>query len=126
MRLDARDEVAGRFEAFLATDENTTWIPVLRHGVFGSGNILYDATDGELTGVIDFGSAGLGDPAVDIAALPTLGQEVLDRALVAYPEAAGYLDRAVFYPSTFALQQAWYGLRDSSEEDFTLGIARYR
>ena len=125
MRQDARDEVAGRFEAFLASGP-ATWTPVPRHGDFGSGNMLYDAEAGELSGVIDFGSAGLGDPAVDIAALSTLGQPILDRALVAYPEAAGYLDRAAFYRSTFALQQAWYGLRDGSAEDFEWGIARYQ
>lgn len=125
MRSDARDEVAGRFEAFLAVAQSS-WTPVPRHGDFGSGNILYDAEAGAVSGVIDFGSAGLGDPAVDIAALSTLGQPIRDRALVAYPEAAGYLDRAAFYRSTFALQQAWYGLRDGSQDDFEDGIARYR
>ncbi len=124
MRSDARDEVAGRFEVFLAAGQST-WTPVPRHGDFGSGNFLYDAEAGAVSGVIDFGSAGLGDPAVDIAALSTLGQPILNRALVAYPEAAGYLDRAAFYRSTFALQQAWYGLRDGSREDFEDGIARY-
>jgi aminoglycoside 2''-phosphotransferase len=126
MHPDARDEVAGRFEAFLASDQGGDWVPVPRHGDFGAGNILYDAEANDVTGVIDFGSAGLGDPAVDIAALSTLGPEVLARALVAYPEASVYLERAEFYRSTFALQQAWYGLRDGSQEDFEYGIARYR
>ncbi len=126
MRPDAREEVAARFEAFLASEQDGDWAPAPRHGDFGAGNILYDAAAGEVTGVIDFGSAGLGDPAVDIAALSTLGQAVLERAVVAYPEAAVYLDRAAFYRSTFVLQQAWYGLRDGSQEDFEDGIARYR
>ncbi|HEU0027083.1 MAG TPA: phosphotransferase [Ktedonobacterales bacterium] len=125
MRPDARDEVAARFGAFLSGDTGA-WAPAPRHGDFGAGNILYDAAAEELTGVIDFSSAGLGDPAMDIAALSTLGDAVLDRALIAYPEAAAYLERAAFYRSTFALQQAWYGLRDGSEEDFEWGIARYR
>lgn len=125
MRPDARAEVAARFDTFLAADAED-WMPVIRHGDFGTGNILYRFGAGEVTGVIDFGSAGLGDPAVDVAALTTMGDVVVDGALSAYPEASAYRERAAFYRSTFALQQAWYGLRDGSQEDFEDGIARYR
>jgi aminoglycoside 2''-phosphotransferase len=125
MRADAREEVAARFEAFLAADAEN-WPPVPRHGDFGAGNVLYDFEAGEVTGVVDFGSAGLGDPAVDFAALATMGERVVEGALSAYPDLGAYRERAAFYHSTFALQQAWYGLRDGSVEDFEDGIARYR
>jgi aminoglycoside 2''-phosphotransferase len=55
-----------------------------------------------------------------------MGESVFQSALAAYPEAVAYQERAAFYRSTFALQQAWYGLRDGSQEDFEYGIARYR
>jgi aminoglycoside 2''-phosphotransferase len=125
MRADARADVGARFEAFLATG-GADWTPVPRHGDFGSGNALYDSGIDSVTAIIDFGSAALGDPAVDIAALSTMGESVFQSALVAYPEAVAYQERAAFYRSTFALQQAWYGLRDGSQEDFEYGIARYR
>lgn len=125
MRSEACDEVAARFDAFLASAVEA-WTPVPRHGDFGAGNILYDTSARLVTGVIDFGSAGLGDPAVDLAALSTMGGAVEAAALAEYPEAAAYRERAAFYRSTFALQQAWYGVRDGSQEDFEDGIARYR
>jgi aminoglycoside phosphotransferase (APT) family kinase protein len=64
--------------------QNQTTLPVpnpalqnfpiaLRHGDFGTGNVLYDPHSLDLTGVIDFGFSGLGNPAIDIAALSTLG-----------------------------------------------------
>jgi aminoglycoside 2''-phosphotransferase len=125
MRPDARAEVAARFDAFLAAGGGG-WAAAPRHGDFGSGNVLHDADTHGVVGVIDFGSAALGDPAVDIAALATMGDQVYRAALAVYPEAAAYEERASFYRSTFALQQAWYGLRDGSWEDFEHGIARYR
>lgn len=36
------------------------------------------------------------------------------------------LERAAFYRGTFALQEAYYGLRDGNQEAFEDGIAQYR
>ncbi|MEU6846750.1 aminoglycoside phosphotransferase family protein [Streptomyces sp. NPDC046716] len=44
--------------------------PVLCHGDFHTGNLL--TTDGRLSAVIDFGSLGAGDPAVDLMIAFTL------------------------------------------------------
>ncbi len=41
-----------------------------------------------ITGVIDFGSAALGDPAADLASVPALGDRFLDRFYLAYPDLA--------------------------------------
>jgi len=35
------------------------------------------------------------------------------------------MERAQFYKSTFALQEALYGLRDNDQESFKSGIAQY-
>jgi len=43
--------------------------PVLRHGDFGPSNILFDQATCAISGVIDFGSAARGDPAVDVASM---------------------------------------------------------
>jgi aminoglycoside 2''-phosphotransferase len=70
MRPDARDATARHFEAFFADPAGLPAAPVLVHGDFGTGNILYDPAARAISGVIDFGGAGPGDPAVDFAALP--------------------------------------------------------
>ncbi len=77
--------------------------------------------------MIDFGFAALGDPAVDLASLPALGDRFLDRFYLRYPDlaAASVRERAQFYRSTYALQQALWALRVGDEEDFRDGIAAY-
>lgn len=126
MRADAREQVTHNFDAYLDDLASAAWRPVIRHGDLGGDNILHDAVTGALTGVIDFASTALGDPAIDLAALSTLGERLLAHLLEAWPAAPGLLPRARFYRSTFALQEALYGLRDGDEESFEHGIARYR
>lgn len=129
MRPDARAAVATHFERFLADARAFDWRPALRHGDFGGGNLLVDPATGTLAGVLDFGSAGLGDPAVDLAAiLATAGEDerFLRHFLAAYPELASGVDRARFYRGTFALQEALHGVEHGDREAFASGIARYR
>ena len=68
MRADACATVAARFEQFLADAANRRVEPALVHGDFGTGNWLYDPDARHVTGVVDFDSCTLGDPAVDVAA----------------------------------------------------------
>lgn len=126
MRAEAREQVTRDFSAYLDDPVSAAWTPVIRHGDLGGDNILRDAATGALTGVIDFASAGIGDPAIDLAALSTLSERMLAQLLAAWPAARALLPRARFYRGTFALQEALYGLRDGDEESFESGIARYR
>lgn len=129
MRADARAAVADHFERFLTDARHGDWAPALRHGDFGGGNLLVDPATGAIAGVLDFGSAGLGDPAVDLAAiLATAGQDerFLRQFLAAYPELASGVDRARFYGGTFALQEALHGVEHGDREAFESGIAAYR
>jgi hypothetical protein len=71
LRLDQRD--GARFQ------------PVLRHGDFGPSNILFDATTRTISGIVDFGSAALGDPA----AWSTIGRVRHERTTARYPFAHG-------------------------------------
>jgi aminoglycoside 2''-phosphotransferase len=122
MRVDARKEVAHNFETFLHNPKHFNYTPVLRHGDFGGSNILYDHQRLLITGVIDFSFAGLGDPALDVAAISTSGDDFFQRIRKAYPEIESMLERAAFYKSTYALQEALYGLRDDDKESFESGI----
>jgi aminoglycoside 2''-phosphotransferase len=127
IRPDARAAVAGKFVAFLAEPSHFAYEPVLRHGDFGGSNILWDAATRQVRGVIDFGFAGVGDPAVDLAALSWYGDAFLHRVYSVYPELAAptLQERARFYRSTHALQQALWALETGDEAAFADGIAGY-
>jgi aminoglycoside 2''-phosphotransferase len=129
MRPDARLWVTKQFEDFLSDEANSTYTPALVHGDFGPSNILYDAQAHSISGIIDFSSAGWGDPAVDFAALlcsVSYGEQFLERFTPIYPVTEAILSRARFYAGTFALQEALYGLEDGDQEAFESGIADYR
>jgi aminoglycoside 2''-phosphotransferase len=128
MRPDARDWAENLFEAFLNNRRNFEYQPVLRHGDFGTGNILFDSKMKTINGVIDFGSAGLGDPAVDFAGIlcqAGYGEPFLKRFYKIYPEIEFALNRARFYSDSFALQEALFGIENGDIEAFRDGIAPY-
>jgi aminoglycoside 2''-phosphotransferase len=129
MRPASRALLAGHFESFLDQTANATQQPVLRHGDFGPSNILFDAVSHTISGIIDFGSAGRGDPAVDVAGMmgPFGYGEAFVRSFTAvYPAVETFLDRARFYAGTFAAQEALWGLEHGNAAAFSSGIAAYR
>lgn len=93
-RVD-RTRVLAAWEQALST---AAWTapPVWLHGDLQSGNLL--VRDGRLSGVIDFGGLGLGDPAVDL--MPAW--ELLDGPARATFAAAVGCD-----PDTWARGRAW-------------------
>lgn len=121
----AHAQIAARFAAFLDDPGNFTFTPTVIHGDFGSGNLLWDAHAGAMTAVIDFGSAGLGDPALDVAALLTYGESFVQMGFAAYPAMATMLPRARFYLSTFLLQEALYGIEHDDPDAIERGLASY-
>lgn len=129
MRGEARRAVATRFETYLGA-ARADHPETLVHGDFGPGNILYQPDpSAHLSGVVDWSSAGRGDPAVDLAALigpVSYPLGAIASGFAAYPEAEAMLERAHFYASTFALQDALFGLEHDDAEAFESGIAEYR
>ncbi len=87
--------------------------PTLVHGDLASYHLLVDPAERRLVAVIDFGTAGIGDPAVDVATL----LHVFGESLVApHLREQGGLDeatlqRARFWCATLDLQLALLGLR---------------
>jgi aminoglycoside 2''-phosphotransferase len=126
MRADAQVSVADNFEKFLNDPGQFDYTPTLRHGDFGPSNILYNAESRTISGIIDFDSIGVGDPAMDVGAVLNLGDDFFRRMCRCYPHLAGLRARTEFYRSTYALQEALYGLRDNVPESFEAGIADYR
>jgi aminoglycoside 2''-phosphotransferase len=126
MRPDARKDVSEHFERFINDPRLHQFKPVIRHGDFGSCNILYDPQRYKISGIIDFGSAGLGDPAVDLAAVSTFGAAFFERILKHYPATQAELERVAFYRGTFALQEALHGWKNKDQEALESGMAVYR
>lgn len=125
MRPDVRTSISRHFESFLSTPRLHQYPLVLRHGDFGTGNILYNPTARMISGIIDFGSAGLGDPAIDIAAISGYGSTFFEEFCKAYPVSASMWERAQFYKGTYALQEALHGFLHNEREAFESGMAKY-
>lgn len=125
MRPDARTAVTNHFETYFADPSLHEFQAAIRHGDFGTGNILYDPETASITGIIDFGYAGLGDPAVDIASITCFGPQFFERLYNRYPEISSMLDRARFYQGTYALQEALHGAKNKDQEAFEVGMANY-
>ena len=93
------------FETFLADKNNFEYEPKLIHGDLGFYHILFDKYKNCLSGIIDFGTAGLGDPAMDIAVLIyNYGEDFVTSFEPIYPEINSYLPRAKFYVEALELQ----------------------
>ena len=81
-----------------------------------------------MTGVIDFGSAGFGDPAVDVAGLIAStgpGEVLIEKVRPTYPDVDGLLDRARIYRETFALQHALLGAKGDDDIAIDEGLDSY-
>jgi aminoglycoside phosphotransferase (APT) family kinase protein len=70
-------------DAFLDDDRNFRFAPCLTHGDLGAEHVLVSA-EGDLAGVLDWGEASVGDPAVDFAWILGTAPGEGERALAAY------------------------------------------
>lgn len=103
--------------------------PTLRHGNFGEGNTLVNDACSHVTGVIDFGSAAIGDPAVDIAGI--MSSSKIGKHVIAYLKGhyAGIVDlipRAELYMRTFPIDEALLGTKGRDPEAIERGVARFQ
>ena len=100
-------------------ESNFDYEPKLIHGNLGECHILFDKQKNCISGIIDFGTAGLGDPAIDIAILiHNYGEAFVSRLYQIYPEVDLYLKRAKFYAETFALPWVLSGIKSRDITEF--------
>jgi aminoglycoside 2''-phosphotransferase len=123
MRPDTRREVSEHFENFFVNIDQYEFLPRLRHGDFGTGNILFNPQSHSIAGIIDFGGVGLGDPASDFAGLYiSFGEEFYRNCYSVYPEMEHAFKRVEFYIGTFALQEALFGYENDDQDAFNAGM----
>jgi aminoglycoside phosphotransferase (APT) family kinase protein len=126
-RMSSRGRTRARGELRRATDAARGAPLTFIHGDLGGSNILVDPSRGTVTGIVDWDSARLGDPAVDVAALTGtvdvgLAEDIVRSAGVQPEE----LHRANAYRATFALQEALFGAEYGNDVALAAGLAGYR
>ena len=112
---------------FDATPDPFEYKPALIHGDLAPYHILFNEKEGNVSGVLDFGVAGVGDAASDIGSLiTTYGESFVAKMKKTYPALDEYLPRARFYSQAIELQWALLGLESGETFWFTahLGNAR--
>lgn len=103
--------------------------PVFMNGDLGPYHLLYEPKLHCLNGIIDFGTAGIGDPAADFACLiDQFGETFVWQVAKYYPQFdEALLERARFWAGTLRLQWLLGGLRYPDEPDwFAVHIGRAR
>jgi aminoglycoside 2''-phosphotransferase len=115
------------FASVLDDPKTSEFQPVLIHGDFASYHILFDEPSRRITGVIDFGMAGMGDAASDIGGLISIyGESFVQKMQTVYPGLDNYLPRARFYAQMLELEWVLRGFESGEAFWFTahLGGAR--
>jgi len=127
IRKEAQKEISQSFETFLKGEAFSNLELTLIHGDFGASNILWNPETSMISGIIDFGGSGLGDPAYDFAGiLSSYGEDFFDMCMNLYPNGKEISERVQFYKSTFALQEALHGIENEDRQAFEDGIKDYR
>ena len=118
LTAEAQAWTTEQFDAFLGDDGRFTFDKALRHGDFGSSNTLYSAEARRVVGMIDFGHAGIGDPAVDFAGLCVcFGEAFIRRCARVYPLMDQCWERVRFYADClFLLEDALFCIEHETDE----------
>ena len=115
------------FNQALADPHSFDYPPALIHADLAPYHILYEPTTQEISGVLDFGVAGIGDPALDLGAMiSNYGESFVRKLDTSYPGIDGLLPRARFYAQAIELQWVLLGIETNDTFWFTahLGGAR--
>jgi aminoglycoside 2''-phosphotransferase len=123
MRPDACLALTGHFENYLNTPALQLYQPAVIHGDFGGSNILFE--NNQISGILDFSSVCMSDPALDIASLSTYGEPFFSHFCHFYTVNESMLNRAKFYREIFALEDAFYGWKNDDKEAFDRGMEQY-
>lgn len=107
----------------LSLDYNPTFI----HGSIRPSHIIFDPNIKYISGIIDFGTAGIGDPAEDIAGiLNAIGETNFQKMHSFYCCTQDLLQRARFIAGTFELRWLLQGVRTNDLFWYMRHIGRAR
>ncbi len=104
-----RDAERALADAAVAVDAHERLCPT--HADLHPEHVLWDPAAGVLTGLIDWGWSGIGDPALDLAQLAwNYGQRALAAIRRVHPRATELLPRAIALAALFELDWAARGV----------------
>ena len=124
----ARDWVDQHFAPVLNDPKFMAHTAVFMNGDLGGYHLLFNPSTKRLNGIIDFGTAGIGDPAADFACLINqFGETFVRQMTPSYPNIEQLIERARFWAGTLELQWLLGGLRYPDEPDwFMVHVGRAR
>jgi aminoglycoside 2''-phosphotransferase len=112
MMPHVRESVSEHFAPLLADENFMDYPPRLINGDIVPYHIIFDREKGRINGIIDFGTAGIGDAAADFSCIIyNYGESFLEKMAKDYPEIEDAVNRARFWAGTLHLQWALAGLR---------------
>src|SRR5262249_50701735 len=94
----AQARITRAWQTFLSNEMNFR-VALIHHDLNGE-HILYNPARGAISGIIDWGDAAIGDPAIDFTGLlATYGEDFTERVLAHYQGEvdASFCDRMHFY-----------------------------
>lgn len=110
MMPHVRESIEEHFTAITSDKDFMNYTPKLINGDFVPYHIIFDRETKQINGIIDFGTAGTGDPAADFACIIyNYGESFLKKMKPVYPEISKAIDRARFWSGTLPLQWALSG-----------------
>ena len=124
---DQKEWVRRHFEPVLEGRLSMDHQPVLIYGDLGSYHVLFDLHAAKINGIIDFGTAGLGDAAADFGTIINqMGERFLARMARYYPDIGNTIERARFRAGAVELEWALNGIRSKEISWFMAHIGRPR
>jgi aminoglycoside 2''-phosphotransferase len=124
-----REFTREHFENFLNDPHNFDFVPKMVDTDIPPYHILFGRGERKINGIIDFGCAGVGDPAADFGVIIyNYGEGFFRRIQCVYPAAEQYLERARFYAGAMEVRWIltgielknnwWFAAHTSGAKDF--------
>jgi aminoglycoside 2''-phosphotransferase len=122
-----REWAMEHFESYLADRSNFEYELRMTYTDVAPYHILFDRRKKRINGIIDFGCAGLGDPALDFGVIiNAYGESLLSRFHQVYPETEVYFKRARFYAGAMELRWVLQGIERNDLMWFAVHIGNAR
>lgn len=123
MTSTTQDWVETLFRTIIADNTMMDFQPKFILGELSSSHILFDYEKKVITGIVDFRSAGTGDPAFDVAFVYSqYGERFVEMMQSTYEGSQRLLKRARFIAETFPLQWALAGARTGRPSWYLQGL----
>lgn len=118
-----REWVTEHFESHLADRSNFEYELKMVDTDIPPYHIMFDRLRNRINGIIDFGCAGRGDPAIDFGVIIyNYGESFMDKFYKMYPEAETYLKRARFYAGAHEVRWLLIGIEKNDPWWFAVHV----